>query len=319
MPVRKLAPAENPDGWASVVSTWQTAFAHVLPQLPVPPGSRLRPDAPDGRRAVLGAFESADDAVAAGLAVINESTARATAFWVAPALRRQGIGSALLAESRRLAKTLGHTKLVVRMPGAADAEGFAQARGGRLIERQSMSGLDLSTVDRHAFEEWAAPRAANRGYALVRWSDRRPDELAASFCAARTALADAPDTADTTPLTIEALREREQGLLRLGIHRHVHAVVAQDGEIAGFTNVVTVEDEPEVADVWNTAVVRAHRGRGLGLRVKAAATLWLLGEHPKTRWIRTFNHEANAPMLRVNRALGYQPLLDWLNFAFETD
>jgi GNAT superfamily N-acetyltransferase len=248
------------------------------------------------------------------LSVINESTAKATAFWVAPALRRQGIGSALLAESLRLAKSTGHARLLIRMPGAADSEGFAQARGGRPIEQQRMSGLELSTVDRRTFEEWAAPDA---GYALVRWSDRCPDDLAASYCAARSAMADAPGAAHTTPLTVAALREKEQGLLRLGIHRHVQAVVAEDGDIAGFTDTVTVEGEPETAEVWNTAVVRAHRGRGLALRVKAAATLWMLREYPRISWIRTFNHEVGTPMLRVNRTLGYQPLVDWLTFEFD--
>ena len=316
MPIRRLDLAEDSADRAAVVPTWQAAFAHALPQLPVPRASRLRPDAPDGRHSVLGAFETEGDAVTAGLSVVNESRGTASAFWVTPALRRRGIGSALLAESLRLAKSAGHARLVVRVAGGG-SEGFAQARGGRLVERQTMSGLDLGSVDRRAFEEWAAPGAAGAGYTLVRWSDRCPDELAASFCAATAAMADAPGDAYTTLPTIEALREKEQRLLRSGVHRHVQAAVAEDGGIAGFTNVVTVEDEPEVAEVWNTAVVRAHRGRRLSLRVKAAATLWLLDEHPRRRWLHTFNHEANAQMLRANRTLGYRPFVDWCDFAFD--
>jgi GNAT superfamily N-acetyltransferase len=317
MHIRRLDLAENSADRAAVVPAWQAAFAQALPEYPVPGEARLRPSAPDGHRVVLGAFEAPDDAVAVGLSVVHESRATATSFWVVPALRRRGIGSALLAESFQLAKAAGHAKLVVRLAGGPDAEGFARARSGRLIERDTVSGLDLGAVDRRAFEEWAAPNAASAGYTLVRWSDRCPDELAPSFCAAMAAMADAPGDAYRTPLTVEALREREQGLVRFGIHRHVQAVQAEDGEIAGFTNVVTVEDEPEVAEVWNTAVVRAHRGRGLGLRVKAAATLWMLDEHPDSAWIQTSNHAANAQMLRINRALGYRPLMDWLKFEFD--
>jgi GNAT superfamily N-acetyltransferase len=316
MSVRRLDLTQNSADRAAAVSTWRAAFLDALPQLPPPRESRLRPDAPDGHHVALGAFEAADDDATAGLAVVNESRARTSAFWVAPAVRRRGIGSALLDGSRQLAKDAGHATLTVRMAGDAAVEGFAQVRGGRLASRDTMSGLDLGAVDRAAFEDLAGPDAGS-GYALVRWSDRCPDELAAPFCTAMAAMADAPGDAYNTPLTVEALRAREQSLIRFGIHRHTQAVMAEDGEIAGFTNVVTVEDQPAVAEVWNTAVVRAHRGRGLSLRVKAAATLWMLDEHPQTRWMHTFNHEANARMLEVNRRLGYRPLVDWLNVEFD--
>jgi GNAT superfamily N-acetyltransferase len=314
MRIRRLDLAEASAYRTTAIPIWQAAFAHVLPGVPVPDEARLRPDAPDGRRAVLGAFEASDDAAAVGLSVVNGAKGIAATFWVAPVRRRRGIGSALLTESLRLTRAAGRGKLVVRVAGGADSEGFARARGGRFVERDSMSGLDLRAIDRRAFEDWAA---ASPEYTLARWSDHCPDELAASFCSAMGAMADAPGDAYDSPLTVEALREKEQALLRFGIHRHVQAALAEDGQIAGFTNVVTVEDRPGVVEVWNTAVVRAHRGRGLGLRVKAAAALWILDAYPDSRWIFTSNHEANAPMLTVNRALGYRPLVDWLTFEFD--
>jgi GNAT superfamily N-acetyltransferase len=59
---------------------------------------------------------------------------------------------------------------------------------------------------------------------------------------------------------------------------------------------------------WNafTGVLPQYRGRGLARAIKVAAALEVarLGR----RWIGTTNHGVNAPMLAVNRALGYRPV-----------
>ncbi len=54
-----------------------------------------------------------------------------------------------------------------------------------------------------------------------------------------------------------------------------------------------------------TGTLRAYRGRGLALAVKIASTRWA-AEHG-VREIVTTNDETNAPMLAINRTLGYRP------------
>ena len=54
-----------------------------------------------------------------------------------------------------------------------------------------------------------------------------------------------------------------------------------------------------------TATGREYRGRGLALAVKLASTRWA-AEHGITQLVTT-NDETNAPMLAINRRLGYQP------------
>src|SRR5439155_14345969 len=59
---------------------------------------------------------------------------------------------------------------------------------------------------------------------------------------------------------------------------------------------------------WNafTGVLAEYRGRGLATALKVADA-----EEVARRgrgWIETLNHAANAPMLAVNRALGYRPV-----------
>ena len=57
---------------------------------------------------------------------------------------------------------------------------------------------------------------------------------------------------------------------------------------------------------YDTAVVPAHRGHGLGLALKAAMVDWLQQEHAPVREIETNNAEDNAHMLRVNEELGFR-------------
>jgi GNAT superfamily N-acetyltransferase len=73
----------------------------------------------------------------------------------------------------------------------------------------------------------------------------------------------------------------------------------------GFTQVSVSADDPAVGYQQDTLVLREHRGHGLGLRLKAANALLLLDTLPAVKTIRTWNADDNAPMLSVNRALGY--------------
>jgi GNAT superfamily N-acetyltransferase len=69
-------------------------------------------------------------------------------------------------------------------------------------------------------------------------------------------------------------------------------------------------------DIWSTGVARDHRGHGLGLRLKAAASLWMRALDPAARLVGTANHEGNSAMLRINRALGYLPAESWYTYEF---
>ena len=65
---------------------------------------------------------------------------------------------------------------------------------------------------------------------------------------------------------------------------------------------------------WDTLVLADHRGHRLGQLVKAANLRALRAGLPQVRRVVTWNAESNAPMLRVNRALGFEPvgrMVEW--------
>jgi GNAT superfamily N-acetyltransferase len=83
------------------------------------------------------------------------------------------------------------------------------------------------------------------------------------------------------------------------------AAVAK-GEMAGYTEVVIRAGRTHRAIQYDTAVVPAHRGHGLGLWVKAAMVRRLRAEHPAITEIETDNAQDNTHMLAVNQRLGYR-------------
>ncbi|HEX4789250.1 MAG TPA: GNAT family N-acetyltransferase, partial [Actinospica sp.] len=211
-------------------------------------------------------------------------------------------------------------RMVVNTAVNADAARYAPQRGSRPNLVGIRTELDLTRVDRAEFESLSEPSAANDRYRIVYWVDTCPDELAEAYCVARAAMNDAPAVAEnvTKPVHgIERMRGEEESSIRYGVRRLVTAAVAPDGAIGGFSTTIVFPEQPEFAEIWDTGVARGHRGRGLGVRLKAAATLWLLREHPAARQLYTFTAKGNARMRAVNERLGYRPAATWEIYEHE--
>lgn len=326
--MKSLNPAEEPADLAAVLPAFRAFFAAAMPGMPQVGGARLRLWTGQGYRAenlVWGVFEDRAEPALAMLHLSldqDENLDLAEAILTAPPDLLDGeVGRFALREGLRLAAEHGRTRLTLGSPTTADVSGLAAALGGRKVNTTTRSTLELGGVDRARYAAWAEASAKNEGYRLVRWMDHCPGEFAESFCTAMDAMQDAPleDLDYTHPKAdLDRLRGDEASTARYGVRRWVLAAVDAAGTVAGHHIIVTMPDEPETVDIWDTAVVREHRGHGLGLRIKAAAALWLIDEVPKARVVHTFNNHGNTHMLAVNRALGYRKAEDWYGFEFPT-
>jgi len=81
--------------------------------------------------------------------------------------------------------------------------------------------------------------------------------------------------------------------------------VAMVDGVAAAVSLLTFDPETGRSANMFTGTLRAYRGRGLGLAVKLASIHWA-AEHGATS-MATNNDETNAPMLAINRRLGYRP------------
>ncbi len=84
------------------------------------------------------------------------------------------------------------------------------------------------------------------------------------------------------------------------------AIEAATCATAGFTEVGYDARVPTIIGQQSTAVVPAHRGRGIGKWIKARMIERVLAEWPAARYVRTGNAYSNAPMLSINDRLGFK-------------
>jgi GNAT superfamily N-acetyltransferase len=327
MQIRQLNPAENPQDLAAVTPALEQWRIDYQPDLPARGEVRLRQWCSSGYRQqtfVFGVFADEHATEAEGMAVYGfELTKNLDLTWadiaVPAAARARGAETALFEALIRQNAELGRKRLAIGMPQTMAPAPFVEQYGGTITDTAIMSTLDLSAIDRAQYEAWAEPSEKNSEYSLVGWVGRCPDELAESYCAALDAMSDQPlGTFEYTweKHSVDRLRFGEELMEKLGVRRYVQAALDPDGNVAGFNVIGTYPDEPELVEIWDTGVARNHRGHGLGLRIKAAASLWVLEDRPGTRVVSTYNNDENQWMLAVNRTMGYRPLVEWPGYEF---
>lgn len=301
-------------------------FAFTAPELLAVAHDEYRPyrlfAAWDGERCVgrAAAMWEADPAAETGDIVVE----------VAPGYRREGLGSRLLgvaedvvrelgrsvfgafddlpvgvldAPGERLAAPLGEATIPASLPSAR----FAARHRYTLRQLERQSGLSVEG----RLDEFRAGSTARDAadYRVVGWVDRTPEELVDGYAAARARMAlDVPAgtlTIDPEHWDAARVRAHEERGLEGGRSLLVQAAVAPDGTVAGYTELELPPGKP-LAYQSDTLVVAAHRGHGLGMRLKLA-NLVRLGElAPERTEVYTWNADENEHMLAINLALGFR-------------
>ena len=259
---------------------------------------------------------------------------------VRPQARGKGLGSALWDTALERARSIGRTVILSstghgfepsadspnalaaptgsgRLPRDDPGARFAQKRGFALeqVERHSMLPVPVSP-ELLARSRAEAELAAGQEYSLVTWADRVPDEWMEQYCVLQTRMStDAPVAGLDFREEVwdaERVENIHQSLVAAGKGTFVTAALHRaTGALAGFTEMETLRDKPEVVYQENTLVLSDHRGHRLGMLVKAA-NLQLLADHrPHVRRVHTWNAEENSFMLDINVALGFRRASVW--------
>ena len=204
---------------------------------------------------------------------------------VVPEHRRQGVGTALLHALADHCVALGLPEL----RSSVDDEGslaFAQRFGFVEVDRQ-VEQLRSVAAD-------PDPGPPPAGIEVVLLSDR-PELWAEAYDGfGREVLA---DFAVFQPLDVSAEQWNAYWAgdpMFLALH---------DGEVVGCAGLHVDTDVPERAEHSLTAVRRSHRGRGLAAYLKRRTLHWAAahGVHEVYTWTQV----GNAPMITLNRKLGY--------------
>ncbi|WP_432894258.1 GNAT family N-acetyltransferase [Kribbella sp. CA-245084] len=221
---------------------------------------------------------------------------------VHPAERRRGIGSQLLDAVVAGARDNDAETLLTDVNVESVGDRFLEHHGFEIGLTLIYTRLDLSG---------AIPDVPEvPGYRLISWEGVVPDELVQSFTDARTGMDDAPTgsiSVGADVWDVERTRHAAQVIAQRGDHLSVVAALDETGQIVGFTEVVVPGDGKGDAQLYGTAVLPAHRGRGLALWMKAAQIQETRDRFPDLDGLLTDTVETNTAMRRTNTHLGYRP------------
>jgi GNAT superfamily N-acetyltransferase len=233
---------------------------------------------------------------------------------VHPAHRRRGVGTRLMRVATDGLRADGRTSVIAQVLADTPAVPFLESLGFVCVLTLSGLLLRLDDLPPGHIDKLAAAGPANGDYRLVRWRGAVPDEYADALAKAKHAMADLAEY-EGLPWNASRVREMARMVEKRGDDLYTVAAV-QGTTVAGFTEVVVPADAPERAAQYDTAVVPEHRGRRLGIWVKAAMLQWLAQERPEVREIETDNVGDNSHMIAVNEELGYRRQRESCEYVF---
>lgn len=303
------------DHWWAVLAAARTAD---LPGSPPPSRTEvagaLRVPSVRGRSL----YWATDDAVASLVLFtdgVNDHTAFLDELTVRPDARRRRVGTALWAACREELRADGRTSVAVEVDLGGPGQAFAESVGFESVLSMAWYVQDV----REARWVQGAAQAgqggsgsaasAPPGYELHCWPGLVPDDWAHAVAVAHGAMEDAPTgelDQQIQTWTAERLHAAHRKILDRGGALTTVAAVTPDGEVAAYTELVLPDPAGPRALQYDTVVVPAHRGHGLGRAVKLRMLAEEAVRHPDLRTVATSVADDNTPMLAVNAALGYR-------------
>ncbi|CAN5202252.1 GNAT family N-acetyltransferase [soil metagenome] len=242
-----------------------------------------------------------------------------------PGHRRRGAGRALVQEVERQARGAGRTTLTAasdELPGEqgrSASRGFGPALGFAAMQEEVRRdiALPLDPAVAAGLAAVAAEHAAD--YDLRSWHDAVPEDLVEDQAQLFRRM--------STDVPLAELDWREELWDAARVRRDEHHVQVMDrtflgagavhrptGRMVAYTTMGVPRTAPQRAYQWDTLVLTEHRGHRLGTLVKLACLQRLAEQVPEARVISTWNAAENAPMIRVNDALGARvngQLVNW--------
>ncbi|MDT7573428.1 MAG: hypothetical protein QOE05_3602 [Actinomycetota bacterium] len=259
-------------------------------------------------------------AVSLSLPTLDNLTAASIDLHVLPDLRRKGFGRQALGAALEEMAALGRTRAFFEAPspltgGAGPADVLLSSVGARPVLKEVRRVLDLRAP-------LAEPPEPARGYRLVQWVDRVPDEHVDAMAHLMHRMStDAPfEDMDWEPENWDAARYRQKedaAIARGRMRVATLAVHEETGAAVAFTDVGVSRYSRETAYQWETIVDPTHRGHGLGFALKAHNHRQLVDQSPESRWINTWNAESNTHMVGINERLGFRPMEYWSEWQLD--
>lgn len=224
---------------------------------------------------------------------------------VAPDARRRGLGSAWLPAVAAYAESRG-ARLLTGDSDDESGQAFAAAVGAEVRFRGWENRLWLERVDWDLMRRWTAIDAGP--LRIERYEPFVPEAIWEEYAAGYTEVSrDVPlEGLEMGDFILTPERMRLHGERLEAQRKTLHVLAAWDEQgLAGVTELIYAEHDPEALEQELTAVHRRARGRGLARLLKARLLLEVAELHPQVRFVRTYNASSNDAMWKINDAMGF--------------
>ena len=230
---------------------------------------------------------------------------------VAPESQRRGIGAQLYADASAFARARGATRLTCEtredLPNACR---FAQARGFEMNRHIFESTLDLGSFDDTRFAGVIESVQAQgiRFFTLAEAGNTAANQRKLHALNRRAALdilgweGEFPGFEDFSRYVFQASWFRAEG-----------QIFAADGDRWVGLSAVGYFQKTNATYNMHTGVEQEYRGRHIALALKLLAIRY--ARQCGAAYIRTNNDSQNAPILAINRKLGYAPQPGWYRWV----
>jgi GNAT superfamily N-acetyltransferase len=235
-------------------------------------------------------------------------------FWVDWSVdkehRRRGIGRSWIPLALELMERHGCTTFSAgteEEPGHA----FLKWLGAKPKLTGAENRLRLADVDWEMAQRWVDEGVKKSPDTKVEIFDGRvPKELWDDYCPQITTMLNTMpwENMDHGDIVVTP-QEMEEWYARMdlaGVVHHTMWTREPDGVISGITDTEFFPYRPTIISQGFTGVRTDARGRGLGKWLKAKMLLHMRELYPAAEWVATDNAGSNAPMLAINKKLGFK-------------
>jgi len=206
------------------------------------------------------------------------------------------------------------------------AKRFWENLDARVVDRDFTSELRADEIDYEMIEQWRKEGAERAKGVKLEFYSQIPEILLKEFLELHAEVHGIEATLEGKgretryAMSEETYHHRMEENERTGLEIITILARESDGAISGFTEVYFVrKHEPGRVGQGMTGVGRKYQGRGIGKWLKAEMLAHLKVIYPDMKVIITGNATVNAPMLSINRRLGFKTIHDGVVYRIDVD
>ncbi|MHA2028072.1 MAG: GNAT family N-acetyltransferase [Candidatus Kariarchaeaceae archaeon] len=235
--------------------------------------------------------------------------------------QRRGIGRELI--NVIIPKLKEYNRTIIQAWNEYDSgKAFARSLGGMLAYKNYENRLKFSEIDWEKMKRWVDEGKERAPGIRIRTFEDVPKEIIEEYVHIFT------ETANQAPLedlegkdvvTPESRRFQEDRERYTGTKWITKISIETDNKISGLTEILYNPKESYVIYQELTGVKKEYRGRGLGKMLKAEMLFLIREQFPHIDHLRTGNAMSNAPMLAINKGMGYKENKRYETYKFKIE